>query len=60
MKQEIYQQKIFEKMNPDGSANCEVCGNVSMTTHAFIDHSDNSVTVMCNECYLKRLSRDEN
>jgi ribosome-binding protein aMBF1 (putative translation factor) len=60
MKKETYQKMIFEKVNADGSAKCEVCGKVSMTTHAVINHADNTVEVMCNDCYLKRLSRDEN
>lgn len=60
MKKQVYQQEILEKMNPDGTVTCEVCGIDSMIAHAFVDHSSDTVKIMCHDCYLKRLSREEN
>jgi len=60
MKKAAYQKTILERMNPDGTATCEICGKDSMIVHAFVDHSEDTVKIMCHECYLKRLSREEN
>ena len=60
MKKEAYQQEILEKINPDGTTTCEVCGNDSMIVHAFVDHISDTVKIMCHDCYLKRLNAKEN
>jgi len=60
MKKEAYQKEILERMNPDGTATCEVCGKDSMICHAFVDHTTNTIKIMCNGCYLKNLNAKEN
>ena len=60
MKKQTYQKEILQKMNLDGTVTCEVCGKDSMVTHAFIDHSTDTVQILCHACFMKRLNRDEN
>ena len=60
MKKQAYQQEILENINSNGTVTCEVCGKDSMITHAFVDHSLDTVKNMCHNCYLQSLSKDEN
>lgn len=60
MKKQAYQKAILERMNPDRTATCEVCGKDSMIVHAFINHETNTIGIMCHECYLKRLNAEGN
>ena len=60
MKKEAYQKEILERMNLDGTAMCEICGEKSMILHAFVDHDQGKVGIICHGCYLKKLSAEEN
>ncbi len=60
MEKKTYQSEILEKMNPDGTVTCEVCGEDSMIVHAFVDDCTGIVKILCQACFMKRLNREEN
>lgn len=60
MEKKTYQSEILEKMNPDGTVTCEICGMDSMIAHAFVDDCADIVKILCHTCFMKSLKREEN
>ncbi len=60
MKKSKYLKEIVGGLNLDGTTTCEVCGKDSMIVHGFVDHDQETVKIICNDCYVKRLNRGEN
>jgi len=51
MKQDKYTQEVFKKLDGEGKATCEDCGNKSKITHAIVDHDTNIIKVVCHSCF---------
>ena len=53
MKQKDYMDEI-KKRTHGGILTCEQCKKTQCTLHhVTVDHKDNTVTVLCNDCFKK-------
>ena len=52
MQEQEYMRTILEKLHDNHSATCEDCGKKAMLSHAIIDHGENRVKIICNDCFL--------
>lgn len=54
MKPKEYIEKTLKAFNDNGQTTCEDCGNASEISHAIVDHQDNTVKVVCDECFQSK------
>jgi hypothetical protein len=52
MKKEDYMKAVFSKLNQNQEITCEDCGRKAMISHAIVDHEENRVKIVCNDCFL--------
>ena len=54
MKQKDYLKKVLKQVDNKGQILCEDCGEIDKIGHAIVDHQDNSVKVVCDECFKSK------
>ena len=58
MEQKQYMNEII-KRSSGNKVTCDRCKKTQITLHhVIVDHADSTVTVFCNECYLKKAAQD--
>lgn len=53
MKRKKYMTAIFERLGSNQEITCQDCGEVSKIGHAVINHHDETVKIVCNDCFVK-------
>jgi hypothetical protein len=51
MEQHEYIKKVLERLNKNREITCEDCGNKDKVGHGIIDHSAETVRVVCHRCF---------
>ena len=54
MKQKEYMDKIKKRIENNSPAKCEDCGEITKIAHAIIDHQNNNVKVVCDNCFKNK------
>ena len=58
MEQKQYMAEIIKRSNGN-QITCDRCHKTQTTLHhVMVDHKEKTVTVLCNECFLKREAQD--
>ena len=53
MKPKDYLTATLKRLNPDHTTTCEDCGKSSVVGHVIVDHDQDTIKVICHDCYLK-------
>jgi len=53
MKQQKYMTAILKRFGKNQEVICQDCGAVSKISHAVINHDDETVKIVCNDCFMK-------
>lgn len=51
MKQKEYLKKVLKQVDAKGQILCEDCGEIDKIGHTIVDHQDDTVKVVCDNCF---------
>ena len=54
MKQSAYMTAILERLGKNQEIICQDCGEASQISHAVINHDDETVKIVCNDCFINK------
>lgn len=52
MKQKEYMEKVLKQVNDKAQILCDDCGEIDKIGHAIIDHSSDTVKMVCQKCFV--------
>ncbi len=54
MKQKEYLKKVLKQVDYKGQILCDECGEIDKLGHVIIDHSSNTVKMVCQKCFVSK------
>ena len=54
MKQKEYLEKVLKQVDNKGQILCDDCGEIDKIGHAIIDHSSDTVKMVCQKCFVRK------